>query len=63
MAMNHAIKLGLIGRNPCSGTTPPKPEQTETKFYDDRQVKSLLKTAKDIEDRFYPSTTLQSIPA
>ncbi len=61
--MNHAIKLGLIGRNPCSGTTPPKPEQTETKFYDDRQVKSLLKTAKDIEDRFYPSTTLQSIPA
>ena len=54
VAMNHAIKLGLIGRNPCSGTIPPKPEQTEMKFYDDRQVKSLLKTAKDIEDRFYP---------
>ena len=54
VAMNHAIKLGLIGRNPCAGTTPPKPEQTEMKFYDDRQVKSLLKTAKDIEDRFYP---------
>jgi len=54
VAMNHAVKLGLIGRNPCSGTIPPKPEQAEMKFYDDRQVKSLLKTAKDIEDRFYP---------
>ena len=54
VAMNHAVKLGLIGRNPCSGTIPPKPEQTEMKFYDDRQVKSLLKTAKEIGDRFYP---------
>jgi len=54
VAMNHAVKLGLLGRNPCSGTTPPKPEQTEMKFYDDHQVKQLLKTAKEIGDRFYP---------
>jgi integrase len=54
VAMSHAVKLRLIGRNPCSGTTPPKPEQTEMKFYDDCQVRSLLKTAKDIADKFYP---------
>jgi integrase len=54
VAMNHAVKLRLIGRNPCSGTTPPKPEQTEMKFYDDREVKSLLKTARDIVDKYYP---------
>ena len=53
-AMNHASKLGLIGRNPCSGTTPPKPEQPEMKFYDDQQVRFLLKTAREIGDRFYP---------
>ena len=54
VAMSHAVKLRLIGRNPCSGTTPPKPEQTEMSFYDDRQVRSLLKTARDIEDKLYP---------
>jgi integrase len=53
VAMNHAVKLGLIGKNPCTGTTPPKPEQTEMKFYDDHQVKHFLKTAKEIGDRFY----------
>lgn len=54
VALNHALKLGLIGRNPCSGVTPPKPEQTEMKFYDDRQVKHFLKTAREVGDRFYP---------
>lgn len=54
VAMSHAVKLRLIGRNPCSGTTPPKPEQTEMSFYDDRQVRSLLKTARAIEDKLYP---------
>lgn len=53
VAMNHAVKLRLIGRNPCSGTTPPRPEQTEMKFFDDRQVKALLKTARDMRDKFY----------
>jgi integrase len=54
VALNHAINLGLITRNPCSGTTPPKPEQTEMKFYDDNQVRKLLDTAKAIGDRFFP---------
>ena len=54
VALNHAIKLGLIGRNPCSGATPPKPKQTEMKFYDDIQVRKLLDTAVAIGDRFYP---------
>lgn len=54
VAMNHAVKLGLIGRNPCSGTIPPKPEQSEMMFYDDEQVRSLLKTAQDIGDKLYP---------
>src|ERR1043165_3831679 len=52
--MNHAVQLRLIGRNPCSGTTPPRPEQVEMKFYDDRQVRSLLKTAREMADSFYP---------
>lgn len=54
VAMSHAVKLRLIGRNPCSGTTPPKPQQTEMQFYDDCQVRSLLKTARDITAKFYP---------
>jgi integrase len=54
VAMSHAVKLRLIGRNPCSGTTPPKPEQTEMQFYDDHQVKCLLRAARDIGNKFYP---------
>lgn len=53
VALNHAIKLGLIARNPCSGTTPPKPKQTEMKFYDDKQVRILLDKALAIGDRLY----------
>lgn len=54
VAMNHAVKLGLIGRNPCSGTIPPKPEQSEMMFYDDEQVRCLLKTSREIGDKLYP---------
>lgn len=53
VAMTHAVKLGLISRNPCSGATPPKPEVIEMKFYDDIQARWLLKTARDIEDKLY----------
>jgi integrase len=51
--MNYAINLGLIGKNPCSGTIPSKPEQTEMKFYDDHQAKCLLKTATEIGNKLY----------
>jgi len=54
VALNHAVKLGVIGRNPCLGTTPPKPKQSEMQFYDGNQVKTLLSTAKEIEDSLYP---------
>jgi len=54
VALNHALKLGLVGRNPCSSTTPPKPIKTEMKFYDNYQAKVLLDTAKEIGDRFFP---------
>ena len=54
VALNHAVKLGVIGRNPCTGTIPPKPKQSEMKFYDENQVIKLLKTAKDIQDNLYP---------
>lgn len=54
VALNHAIKLGFIGRNPCSGAIPPKPKQMEMKFYDDRQVRILLEKALTIGDRFFP---------
>lgn len=52
-AMSHAVDLGLIGRNPCAGTTPPEPETIEMKFYDEDQVNCLLKTARDIGDKLY----------
>ncbi len=54
VALNHAIKMGLMGRNPCKGTTPPKPIYREMKFYDEHQVKLLLDAAKMIDDRLYP---------
>lgn len=53
-AMNHAVKLGHISRNPVTGTTPPRPKKSEMLFLDDKQVQVLLDTALEIEDRFYP---------
>ena len=53
VAMNHAVKLGYIGRNPVNGTTPPKPRQSEMRFYDEKQVIQLLETAIKIDDRLY----------
>ena len=54
VAMNHALKLRLIPRNPCQGTTPPKLTHKEMKFYDETQVHQLLDTALAIEDPYYP---------
>jgi len=54
VAMSHAVKLGLIGRNPCTGTTPPKPKQVEMKFYDDHQATRLLEMAEEMGDKLYP---------
>ena len=54
VAMSHAVKLGMIPRNPCKGTTPPKRPQREMQFYDEYQVQQLLNTAQMIEDQYYP---------
>lgn len=53
VSLNHAMKLGLIARNPCTNTSPPKLKQKEMKFFDEEQAKIFLETAQRIEDRFY----------
>lgn len=54
VVMNHALKLRLIPRNPCQGTTFPKLTHKEMKFYDEPQVQQLLNTALTIGDPYYP---------
>lgn len=53
-ALYQAVKLGLIIRNPCTATTPPKPNRSEMQIYDEDQVQVLLNTSLEMEDRFYP---------
>jgi len=45
-ALEHAVKMGLIGRNPTDATTPPRPEEKEMKFLDEGQVIRLLLAAR-----------------
>jgi integrase len=52
-ALNSAMKLGLLGRNPDNATTPPKPKRKEMKYLDAAQVKKLLDTARNSGDRNY----------
>ena len=44
-SMVHAVKLGLIGRNPASATMPPKPRFKEMKIFDESQVSRMLVAA------------------
>jgi integrase len=50
-SLNHAVKLGLLGRNPDDATTPPKPKQREMAILDESQVQRLLITAQARGDR------------
>lgn len=52
-SLNAALKLGLIGRNPDDATQPPKPTHKEMRFLNQIEVKTLLETAKRIDDRNY----------
>jgi len=52
-ALVHAVKLGLIPRNPDDATTPPKPKAKEMQFLDENQVQQLLITAQARNDRFF----------
>ncbi len=49
-SLGHAVKLGLIGKNPASVTMPPTYQPEEMKIYDDSQVNRMLVTA--IGDRY-----------
>ena len=42
----HALRLGLIHRNPAATVIRPKPEQKEMKIYDEGQISQFLVAAK-----------------
>jgi integrase len=54
IALMHAVKLGILARNPCKATTPPRFEQKEMRIYDENQIQVLLNTALALGDQFYP---------
>jgi integrase len=45
-ALNQAMKMGIIPRNPVSATIPPRAKAKEMKILDDSQVSQMLITAK-----------------
>ncbi|MBN1370440.1 MAG: tyrosine-type recombinase/integrase [Anaerolineaceae bacterium] len=45
-ALNHAMKLGMIGRNPTDLATKPRITKTEMKTFDDTQVRTFLLAAQ-----------------
>ncbi len=45
-ALEHALKLGMIGRNPTNAVSPPRYQPDEMKFYDETQVNQLLLAAR-----------------
>ena len=53
IALVHAVKLGVIPRNPDDATTPPKPSPKEMRFFDQDQVQQFLIIAKEKNDKFY----------
>jgi len=46
-ALNDAMKLGLISRNPDGLTNPPKPMAKEMSFFDEGQAQKFLFSAHD----------------
>jgi integrase len=51
-ALAHAVKHGLLGRNPCDNVTPPKFHQAEMKVLDEERIHQLLEAARSTE--YYP---------
>jgi integrase len=45
-ALNHALKMGMIGRNPVDAVTRPKFKRKEMKTLDENQVRSLLSAVR-----------------
>lgn len=52
-SLAHAVKLGIIPRNPDDATTPPKPKPKEMEFFDESQVQQMLIVAYAKSDRFF----------
>lgn len=44
--LKHAVRMGLIGRNPTDAVIPPRPESKEMKFLDESQVSQFLLAAR-----------------
>jgi integrase len=51
-ALAHAVKHGLLGRNPCDNVTPPKFYQPEMNVLDEEGIHRLLEAARSTE--YYP---------
>ncbi len=52
-SFEHALKLGIISRNPAKLTMPPQKPVKEMKFLDESQVSQLLIAAQGIGWRDY----------
>lgn len=52
-ALNQAVKLGMLSRNPASVTDPPKVKQKEMMFYDEYQVHKLLIASQVSDERYF----------
>lgn len=48
-ALEWGIKQGLLGRNVCKQTTPPRPVAQEMKVLTEYQVEKLLNAARDTQ--------------
>ena len=51
--LNHAVRLGIIIRNPSISTIPPKPIQKEMDVLDESQIQSLLLAAQELQPQYH----------
>ena len=50
-ALKQAVRWGMIPRNPCDDTDPPKVSRDEMRPLDRRQARRLLSAARSDSDR------------
>ena len=53
-ALNHAVRLGLLSRNPTYAVVPPKPTPKEMKTLDENQIQTFLIVAQIEQPEFLP---------
>lgn len=51
-ALNEAVHLGFLERNPASLVKPPRLKHKEMKFYNEKQVQAFLIAAQAAQDRY-----------